>query len=485
MSTIEHAKTREVLKWFEAISQIPRRSKEEERIVEWLVGWGKEHGFPTKTDAVGNTLIEVPGTAGYESSPTVVLQGHMDMVCEKTPDSDHDFTKDPIKLVYDGDWLTADRTTLGADNGIALAMAMVAALDTDTPHPPLELLFTVDEETGLTGANALEPGFIKGKLLVNIDSEDEGVFTVGCAGGVNCNLMVPVERAAAPSGHVACRLSAGGMKGGHSGIDIGLNRANAIRLLGRTLLAFAREGIDTRIATLKGGSAHNAIPRDAEALLFLAAGDVAKAAVITAKCVAVFLDESKATDPELAMELEPSDAAAGPPLSAAATAKVIDFLLALPHGVEKMSPDIDDLVQTSNNFSRIELKGDTIHVLTSQRSSVVSEIEALSERIESTARLAGGASSRTDGYPPWTPNLDSPLLARSVALYERLFDKKPVVEVIHAGLECGLIADRNEGMDMISIGPDLKDPHCPDERVSIKAIGKVWDFLAALFAELK
>jgi dipeptidase D len=485
MSTIEHAKTREVLRWFEEISKIPRRSKEEGQIVEWLLGWAKEHGFEVETDRVQNTLIRVPGTTGYESSPTVVMQGHMDMVCEKTPDSDHDFTKDPISLVYDGDWLTADRTTLGADNGIALAMAMVAALDADTPHPPLELLFTVDEETGLTGAIALEPGFIQGKLLINIDSEDEGVFTVGCAGGINSNLTVPIEREETPAGYAACKMQAGGMKGGHSGIDIALNRANAIRLLGRALHAIGSEGIDVRIAALTGGSAHNAIPRDAEALLLLPEGDVEMAKMVTTRCGGTFLAEFRSTDPDLTMTLESANDAPARVLTAAASGKVIDFLLVVPHGVEAMSPDIAGLVQTSNNFARIELTDGAIEVLTSQRSSVVSEIAALSGRIESVARLAGGEGSRSDGYPPWTPNMDSPLLARSVALYEKLFDKKPVVEVIHAGLECGLIAERNPGMDMISIGPDLKDPHCPDERVSISAIGKVWDFLAALLADLK
>ena len=486
MNDIEHAKTREILKCFEEISRIPRGSKNEERMAAWLAGWGKEHGFEVAADAVKNTLIKVPGSPGYESAPTVVLQGHMDMVCEKTPDSDHDFSKDPIRLVYDGEWLTADRTTLGADNGIALAMAMVAALDQENPHPPLELLFTVDEETGLTGANALEPGFISGKLLVNLDSEDEGVFTVGCAGGVNSHLTMPIEREAAPTGYRPCTIRAGGMKGGHSGLDIALNRANAIRILGRTLHAFGQDGIDVRIAEMKGGSAHNAIPRDAEALVLLPAASVEQAAELVAQWSKTFLSEFESTDPELAVSLESSgDATPGQVLTAAAGTKAIDFMLGVPHGVEAMSPSIDGLVQTSNNFASIELAEDTITALTSQRSSVVSEIDALSTRIEGVARLAGGDGHRSEGYPPWTPNMDSPLLARSVALYETMFARKPVVEIIHAGLECGLIADRNPGMDMISIGPDLKDPHCPDERVHIGSIGRIWDFLAALLKDLK
>ncbi len=486
MNDIEHAKTREILSCFEQISAIPRGSKDEERIAEWLAAWAREQGFEVQVDRVRNTLIRVPGSPGYEGSPTVVLQGHMDMVCEKTPDSEHDFSTDPIRLVYDGEWLRADRTTLGADNGIAIAMAMVAALDRESPHPPLELLFTVDEETGLTGAISLEPGFIAGKLLVNIDSEDEGVFTVGCAGGVDSSSRVPVEREAPPAGWTACELSAGGMKGGHSGIDIALGRANAIRVLGRTLRALGQGGIDLRIAELTGGSAHNAIPRDARALLLLPEAAVEPARAIAAECGRICAGEFQTTDPELAVSLErSSEGAPTRALDAASTGKAIDLMLAMPHGVEAMSSEIEGLVQTSDNLARVDLVEDAIEILTSQRSSVVSELHALSDRIEGVARLAGGEGHRSEGYPPWTPNMDSPLLARSLALYERMYGKKPVVEVIHAGLECGLIADRNPGMDMISIGPDIRDPHCPDERVHVGSIGRVWDFLAALLADLR
>ena len=486
MSTIEHAKTREILERFAEISAIPRCSKDEERIAAWLAAWGREQGFDVAVDDVRNTLIRVPGSPGYEDAPIVVLQGHMDMVCEKTPDSDHDFATDPIKLVYEGEWLTADRTTLGADNGIALAMAMVAAVDRENPHPPLELLFTVDEETGLTGACSLQPGFLEGKLLINIDSEDEGVFTVGCAGGVDSELRVPVQSEGIPPDHQPVRLRAAGMKGGHSGIDIALHRANAIRVLGRTLDALRREGVGLRIGTIQGGSAHNAIPRDAGAVLFLRAADRERAAGIVARQCEIMGREFAATDPGLTVDIEPVEATGTERvLTAADGDRAIDFLLAIPHGVDVMSAAVDGLVQTSNNFARVTAGGEAIEVLTSQRSSVVSELDALSSRIESVARLAGGEAHRGEGYPPWTPNMESPLLARSVALYERMFAKKPVVEIIHAGLECGLIADRNPGMDMISIGPNLESPHCPDERVHVGSIGRVWDFLAALLKDLR
>ncbi len=485
MNNIEHAKTKEILKCFEEISKIPRCSKNEDQIAQWMMDWAKENNFEAKMDKVKNICIKVPASPGYEDAPLTVIQGHMDMVCEKTPDSTHDFCKDPIKFVYDGEWLTADKTTLGADNGIAMAMGMVMALDKENPHPPMELLFTVDEETGLTGANALEPGFIDGKILINVDSEDEGVFTVGCAGGINTHVTLPIETEATPAGYKAFKVKAGGMKGGHSGIDIGLGKANAIRILARALFEIRKETIDLRIADIKGGSAHNAIPRDAEANVFIPEGDVPRTKEIIEEYCNVFNSEFVATDPDLFVALEENSASYDEVLTEAKTEKVIEFFLVIPHGVEAMSPDIEGLVETSNNFANVKIEDCAVKVLTSQRSSVVSKLQALTARIESVGKLVGGEGYSTGGYPPWQPNMESPLLARSLKLYEEMFGKKPIVEVIHAGLECGIIGDKNPGMDMISIGPDLKFPHCPDEKIHIGAIGKVWDFMAALLKDLK
>jgi len=483
---IDHEKTKEILKWFEEINKIPRCSKNEEQIARWLIDWAKEHNFEVKSDSVMNIVIKVPGTPGYENSPTVVIQGHMDMVCEKTPDSPHDFSKDPIKMVYEGEWLTADKTTLGADNGIAIAMAMAVSLDKDSQHPPLELLFTVDEETGLTGANALEPGFIDGKILINVDSEDEGVFTVGCAGGINTFLTLPVDFGAIPTGYKQYKIKAGGMKGGHSGIDIALGKANAMRIVGRTLDQLLGADIQLHLADVKGGSAHNAIPRDCEAVVFFAEKDFEAAKKIVDEYSAIFNSEFKKTDPDLLVEIAADDSGSfDKVITLAGTKKVKDFMLVIPHGVAAMSPDIADLVETSNNFANISIEDGKVKVLTSQRSSVVSRLMGHTAAIESVARLAGGEANSGDGYPPWQPNMDSPLLARSVALYEKLFNKKPVVEVIHAGLECGIIGDKNPGMDMISIGPTLKYPHCPDEKIHVGTIGMVWDFIAALLKDLK
>jgi len=482
---IAQEKAKTVLKWFEQITQIPRCSKQEEKIANWLMEWAKENGFETKTDKVKNLVIKVPASPGYENSPAVILQGHMDMVCEKTPESNHDFSKDPIKLVYDGDWLTADGTTLGADNGIALAMAMAIALDKDIKHPPLELLFTVDEETGLTGANELQPGFIDGRILINVDSEDEGVFTVGCAGGINTKGSVPLETEKPPAGLKQYQITAGGMKGGHSGIDISQEKANAIKVLGRTLQKLSKQGIDLRIADLNGGRAHNAIPRDASAVVFLSTQELDKAKKILSDLQTVLRDEFKNTDPDLTLSIKEDSAAFSKVATAAATAKIIDFIMVMPHGVDAMSTDIKDLVETSNNFANIKIEDGAINVLTSQRSSVVSRLEAHTARIEAVTRLAGGEAKSGDGYPPWPPNMESTLLKKSTALYEKMYNKKPVVEVIHAGLECGIIGDKYDGMDMISIGPTIKYPHSPDEKIQVSSIGKVWDFLAELLKELK
>jgi dipeptidase D len=480
----EHEKTNVVLDWFAKLSEIPRRSREEEKVCQWIIDWAKENNFSYKTDKVNNIVVNVPGTAGYENSPLVVIQAHVDMVCEKTPDSDHDFTKDPIKLVYDGDWLKADRTTLGADNGMAVAMMMAVATLDDVAHPPLELLFTVDEETGLTGANSLEPGFTEGKILINIDTEDEGYFTVGCAGGINSNLTLPFKYEDAPSGCQLMKIGAGGMRGGHSGVDIHKEKANAIKVLA-TALRYLRRDVDARLVSVSGGTAHNAIPRDCEAFVYVPVNskDKAKAAIAHAEETLAF--EYKNTDPNLFIKIEESSENYNQAMNDETTAQVIDFILAIPHGVAAMSTDIDDLVETSNNLARVRTEDSKIKVLTSQRSSVVSRIEAITTQVEAIARLAGGEAYSTDGYPPWPPNMDSPLLAKCLEIYKGMFDKEPVVDIIHAGLECGIIGDKNEGMDMISFGPTIKEPHSPDEKILIPTIGMVWDFMEELLKQLK
>jgi dipeptidase D len=477
---IEHEYTSKILSAFGQISQIPRASKKEQKIVAWLMHWAGENGLQARTDEALNILIEVPASPGYENSQTLVLQGHLDMVCEKTKDSRHDFDKDPIKLVFTDDgWLTARQTTLGADNGIAIAMAMVVATDHKIGHPPLELLFTTDEETGLTGANSLKAGFIKGKQLLNIDSEDEGVFTVGCAGGKDARLMLPFIADQNLPGHHVFKLVSGGMSGGHSGIDIIGQRANAIKLLFQGIHLVA-EKTDVRICSVTGGSARNAIPRDAEAVLLIPSNDAEMAKTIIAELQSKLKSEFAKTDPRLSLIIT---AGSGEHLATSAdtTRRAIDTVYAYPHGVSKMSNDIKGLVETSNNMATVKVENGKLIILSNQRSSNMESLTLLCDRVMSVARLAGADGETSGGYPSWQPNLDSKLLARCLDVYEKSFGKKPHVEAIHAGLECGIIGAKYDGMDMISFGPTIKNPHSPDEKIEIESIGRVWDFMVALF----
>jgi len=448
--------------------------------------WAEERSFEARMDAAMNVVIEVPGTPGYEQAPVVVIQGHMDMVCEKTKDSTHDFSTDPIRMIQHGDWLKADRTTLGADNGIALAMAMTAATSEDVPHPPLELLFTVDEETGLTGANALGEDFIRGKLLLNVDSEDEGVFTVGCAGGRDTHVTLPIQTEAAPASHRAYRIVVEGFKGGHSGVDIHEQRGNAVRTLAQAVQTVLRTAKGARLGSLHGGTAHNALPRDAEAVVWLDPGQAEAAGAALSEFERKLKSERVQTDPEATVCFQPEPGASrDAAFSADSTARSIDLLLALPHGVDGFSSEIAGLVETSNNLASVRTGDGSIVVNTSQRSSVMNRLDQLTGRIEAVGRLAGARAESGDGYPAWQPDLDSPLLAKCRTLYQELFDKPPVVEIIHAGLECGIIGSKYPGMDMISFGPTIKNPHSPDEMIEISSIGLVWDFLAALLKTLK
>ena len=474
----EHEYTKKILNAFEQISQVPRPSKKEEKIVAWLLDWAQRNGLAARTDEALNVLIEAPASAGYEDSQILVLQGHMDMVCEKAKGFSHDFNNDPIELIYTGDgWLTANQTTLGADNGIAIAMAMVAATDNDVAHPPLELLFTTDEETGLTGATSLQPGFIKGKQLLNIDSEDEGVFTVGCAGGEDACIRLPFSTDESLPAYGAFKLVGGGMSGGHSGIDIIEERANAIKLLFRCIHEIA--GItDVRISSVSGGTARNAIPRDAEAVLLIPQADADTSRSCIEALEQKLISEYRKTDPNLSFKLTPVNGEFKAS-SAGTTLRAIDTVFAYPDGVTAMSKDIEGLVETSNNLATVKLEDGKLVILSNQRSSNMDSLALLCNRILSVARMAGAEGETNGGYPSWQPNMDSRLLARCLDVYERRFGKKPMVEAIHAGLECGIIGSKYDGMDMISFGPTIKNPHSPDEKIDIDSIGRTWDFMVA------
>ena len=472
-------KVQSVLNLFEEINKVPRKSKHEELISKWLVDWAAKNGFKAHTDEVKNVLIEVPATPGYENKPVVVFQGHMDMVCEKTPESKHDFSKDPIKHVMNGDWLKADGTTLGADNGIALALAMVIANDKTVVHPPLELLFTVDEETGLTGANYLKPGWLKGKILLNLDSEDEGIFTVGCAGGRDTKIEFKPEWKPFCADRVIFELKVSGLSGGHSGVDIKLQRGNANQILAR-ILDLMTDVTPVKIGDIYGGSAHNAIPRDAVCVIGVKKDDVEKVKKIVADAGMKIKAEFKKTDPGLTVAIMDKADFTGLMMTSDDSAKFINMMMSMPHGVAAMSSDIEGLVETSSNFATINNNNGVITILSSQRSSVMNRLDWITRKVEKSSFVAGAVAKSGNGYPSWEPNMKSPLLAKCTALYEKTFKTKPVVEVIHAGLECGIIGSKNEGMDMISYGPTIKNPHSPDEKMFVPSLDKIWDFTVEL-----
>jgi dipeptidase D len=472
-----------ILDYFEQINAIPRCSKNEEQVGLWLKQWAATKQFEIKEDAAGNLLVKVPPTAGYENAPIIVIQGHMDMVCEKSPDSTHDFSKDPIQNIIDGDWLRADNTTLGADNGIAIALAMAVAGDEDIAHPPLELLFTVDEETGLNGAKELEAGFVEGRVLLNVDSETEGVFTVGCAGGRHTHISRKLELADLGQESQFFNLNVSGLHGGHSGIDIIKQRASANKILARTLHRLATV-CDIQLLSIKGGTAHNAIARDADAVFACAAGNSDELARIVSETECTVLIDYDTIENNLAINLSAAESAVQnmTALSVTETRAAINLLLSLPHGVMGVSTAFTNLVETSNNLATVELKGDTLQILTSQRSLTKSRLDEISATIRATAALVGADTRCDSEYPPWTPNMQSVLLEICKKVYNRVFDQEATVKSVHAGLECAIIGDKYEGMDMISFGPDLRDPHSPNEGLYIPSLEKIWQFMVALLA---
>jgi len=473
-------KIKAILNMFEEINKVPRQSKHEEKISQWLVDWAEKNGFKAKRDKVLNVLIEVPATPGHEDKPVIVFQGHMDMVCEKTPESTHDFSKDPIKHVFHGDWLKGDGTTLGADNGIALAIAMVIATDETVVHPPLELLFTVDEETGLTGANALEPGFLKGKVLLNLDTEDEGVFTIGCAGGRDTKINFTPEWKTVCEKNIPVEIRVGGLEGGHSGGEIHLPKGNANIILARVLDSVREKAGCLKIGNIDGGSAHNAIPRDAYAVICMKEDQIQTAEDSFNKIAAEIKDEFKVPEPKLSITFKKGASYNGQYMTGSDSKKFINLMMALPNGVAAMSTEMEGLVETSNNFATIRKNGETVTILTSQRSSIKSRLDWITAKVEKPGILAGAEVKSGNGYPNWQPKMDSTLTAKCVSVYEKLYGKKPVLEIIHAGLECGIIGSKYEGMEMISYGPTIRSPHCPDERMFVPSLENIWDFTAEL-----
>ena len=459
---------------FGEISQQPRSSGKEEKIRAYLKEFAAKHSFETREDSVGNIVIIVPATPGHENAPTVVLQGHMDMVCEKNEDVEFNFDTDPIRLVRDGEWLKAYGTTLGADNGIGLAAGLAAAIDPEVVHGPLELLCTVDEETGLTGAFELSTDLLTGRILLNLDTEDTGEVCIGCAGGgsISGYLHCDWENTKAGLDGIVVRVK--GLSGGHSGIDIHRNRGNAIKLLARVLHAFS-EKFPFFVAYINGGDKHNAIPREAMAALALRDVHAGNAESIVAELLPKLLAEFP-NEPGLTISVE-RGATPDRVLGAETGMKLVRLLMSLHHGVMAMSRDIAGLVETSNNVASIKLEEDRFAIHNSPRSSQDNALVGALKQLQATFELAGADVETQPSYPGWQPNTGSNLLGIVEAVHEELFSFAPKRRAVHAGLECGLIGEKFPGMEMISIGPDIVNPHSPDEAVRIASVNDFWSLL--------
>ena len=471
-----------VWKYFHEITQVPRPSKKEEKIIAYLEKFAHDHGIEYKKDEVGNIVMSKPATPGYEDRVKLILQSHVDMVCEKNAGTVHDFDNDPIRTIIDGEWLHADGTTLGADNGIGCAAQLAVLASDDIEHGPIEALFTVDEETGMTGAFALKPGFLTGKILINLDSEDEGELFIGCAGGKGIVATFKPEYKAAPQDLVWLRASVSGLKGGHSGGEIHCGLGNANKLLTRYLYAL-ESNIEWSLAEIGGGNLHNAIPREAHALVGVKPADKAKAEELLRALDEAVRNELKAVDPNVRFSIEDA-AAPAQVIDCKTKAALVRALYACPHGVLGMSHEIEDLVETSNNLASIKQRDGIILVETSQRSSTTSLRDSASEMVASVFELAGAAVEVTDSYPGWKPNPDSAILKASADAYRKLFGKEAAVKAIHAGLECGLILDVYPDLDMVSFGPTLRDVHSPAEHIEIKTVDLWWRHLLQVLKEI-
>ncbi len=480
---ITDLKPTKVWKFFHEITQVPRPSKKEEKILAYLVKFAEDRNLKYRTDEVGNLVIEKPATPGYEHLETVILQSHMDMVCEKNADKVHDFENDPIRTIIDGEWLHADGTTLGADNGIGCA-AELAILDSDDiEHGPIECLFTMDEETGMTGAMNLKPGFFNGKILLNLDSEDEGELFIGCAGGMGTMAEFAYEKREATDDYLYFEVKVSGLKGGHSGGEIHIGLGNANKILTRYLYALEHE-LDWKLCSFQGGNLHNAIPREAHAVIGLKADQKERARVILNELAAVVEDELKRVDPGVKLEMK----SVGKPayrIDCDTKRRLVRALYACPHGVYGMSHDIEGLVETSSNLASVKMKeDDKIYVETSQRSSTSSLISDIANTVASVFELADAKIGSRDPYPGWKPNPDSPILKAASESYERIFGRKPAIKAIHAGLECGLFLDKYPYLDMVSFGPTLRDVHSPVEKIEIKTVQLWWDHLVDILKHI-
>ncbi len=460
---------------FEDICSIPHPSKYEDKMRDHVLNWAKKYQLETKVDEVGNVIVKKPATAGMENRKGIILQAHLDMVPQKNNDTAHDFLTDPIKPRIDGEWVKATGTTLGADNGLGMAAAMAVFEATDLVHGPLEMLLTVDEETGMTGAFGLKAGLLNGDILMNLDTEEEGDLCVGCAGGTNANIKFHYTEEAVPADMSACKITVKGLKGGHSGVDINLERANSNKLLNR-ILWHAYNTMGLRLASIDGGSLRNAIPRESMAIITLPKNKVDDFKKFVTEFTAIVINEYKnvETDIEIVME-----ACAMPAwvIDCPTTGKLLNAIYATPNGVMRVSQDMKGLVETSTNLAIVKSYDKIIDIQCLLRSSVDSAKEDLENMFAGVYKLAAAEIVFDGQYPGWKPNLDSPILKEMLAAYEKQFGNKPHIGAIHAGLECGLLGGVYKNWDMISFGPTINFPHSPDEKANIASVEKFWAFL--------
>ena len=482
--TITDLQPSAIWNYFYQITQIPRPSKKEKKILAYLLDFARQHNLEAKQDKAGNIVIAKPATPGKENIPTVILQSHVDMVCEKNSDVTHDFDNDPIETIIDGDWIKANGTTLGADNGIGVAAQLALLAADNIRHGRIEALFTVDEETGLTGANSLDKNLLTGNILINLDTEEEGEIYIGCAGGKGTKAYFHYKEKDAPNKYFWFRIKVKGLRGGHSGSDIDKKLANANKILTRFLYSITRKKYGMVLSEIGGGNLHNAIPREAHALLGVKDKYKEDIRVKLNTFLAQVQEEYKHTDPGLDIQLE-SVQIPSTVINKKTTERLISALYACPHGVIGMSDDIPGLVETSTNLASVKMVDHhQIEVGSSQRSSVESQKEYVVNMVSSVFELAGAKVTHNDGYPGWQPNPDSNILKHAQKEYEALFGKKPKIKAIHAGLECGLFLEKYPNLDMISIGPDMTDVHSPDDQMKISSVGKFWDFLVKILENM-
>ncbi len=479
---IEGLRPQNLWKHFAAISAIPRSSKHETDVVRYVIRFAESQGCVVKRDKFGNIVLRKAAREGYEAAPSICLQGHLDMVCEKNAGTEHDFLKDPIRLRRDGAHLRATGTTLGADNGIGVAAILAALEDPEFKHGPLEALLTLEEEIGLTGAKHLEPGFIESRTLLNLDSEEEGALYIGCSGGRDTvGTWKPLWEELRAK-HLIFDLSVKGLKGGHSGLDIDKQRGNAIKILARLVFALHDQGV--RIASLDGGSKRNAIPREAQAQLVCTEKQWPLLEATITRLSALIRSELSVADPGLQIEYSVVGSKKARVLKRVQARRILAALHAAPHGASKFSHEIPGLVQTSSNVGVLHTHKKLITLGTSQRSAVASELDAMATQMISLLELAGADVDSTSGYPGWAPNITSPVLQTALSTYEKLYGAKPSIKAIHAGLECGLIGEKFGGIDMVSFGPTIENAHSPDESVELESVERFYKYLGQMLGQL-